>query len=64
MAAALAPGPQIALWVTALSLVFLALLGAKAGGASLPREVARVIFRGAVAMAVTWAVGHVFGAVV
>jgi len=66
-AAALSPEPQIAIWVTGLSLVFLALLGAvgaKAGGASIPRAVMRVTFWGAVAMAVTWAVGRVFGAVV
>jgi VIT1/CCC1 family predicted Fe2+/Mn2+ transporter len=66
-AAALAPEPQIAVWVTGLSLAFLALLGAvgaKAGGAGIPRAVLRVTFWGAVAMAVTWAVGHLFGAVV
>lgn len=66
-AAALGPEPQLALWVTGLSLVFLALLGAvgaKAGGASMTRAVLRVTFWGAVAMAVTWSVGKVFGAVV
>ena len=66
-AAALSPEPQIAVWVTSLSLMFLAVLGAvgaKAGGAGIPRAVMRVTFWGAVAMAVTWAVGHVFGAVV
>jgi VIT1/CCC1 family predicted Fe2+/Mn2+ transporter len=66
-AAALAPEPQIAVWVTGLSLAFLALLGAvgaKAGGAGITRAVMRVTFWGAVAMAVTWAVGHLFGAVV
>ena len=66
-AAALAPEPQLALWVTGLSLLFLALLGAvgaRAGGARIPRAVLRVTFWGAVAMAVTWAVGRVFGAVV
>lgn len=65
--AALAPEPQIALRVTGLSLVFLALLGAvgaQAGGAKVPRAVARVTFRGAVAMGVTFPVGHLFGAVV
>ena len=65
--AMLVPEAQIALWVTTLSLVFLAVLGAvgaRAGGAPVPRAVARVTFWGAVAMAVTWAVGHVFGAVV
>ena len=65
--AALVPEPRIAAWVVALSLLFLAVLGAvgaKAGGAAVPRAVARVTFWGAVAMAVTWAVGHFFGAVV
>lgn len=65
--AMLVPEAQIALWVTTLSLVFLAVLGAvgaRAGGAPVPRAVARVTFWGGVAMAVTWAVGHVFGAVV
>ena len=66
-AAALAPEPQIAPWVTGLSLVCLAVLGAvgaRAGGAGVARAVTRVTFWGAVAMAVTWAVGHFFGAVV
>ena len=65
--AALVPEAQITLWVTALSLLFLALLGAigaKAGGAPVLRAVARVTFWGAVAMAVTAAVGALFGAVV
>lgn len=65
--AALVPEAAIPLWVTALSLIFLAILGAigaRAGGAPVPRAVARVTFWGAVAMAVTWAVGHFFGAVV
>ena len=66
-AAALVPEAQIAKVVVALSLVFLAVLGAvgaKAGGAPVARAVARVTFWGAVAMAVTWAVGFFFGAVV
>lgn len=66
-AAALVPEPEITLWVTALSLVFLALLGAvgaKAGGAPVLRAVLRVTFWGAVAMAVTAGVGKLFGAVV
>lgn len=65
--AALVPEAQITLWVTTLSLLFLALLGAigaKAGGAPVLRAVARVTFWGAVAMAVTAAVGALFGAVV
>ena len=66
-AAALVPEAQITLWVTTLSLLFLSLLGAigaKAGGAPVLRAVARVTFWGAVAMAVTAAVGALFGAVV
>lgn len=65
--AALVPEAQITLWVTTLSLLFLALLGAigaKAGGAPVLRAVTRVTFWGAVAMAVTAAVGALFGAVV
>jgi VIT1/CCC1 family predicted Fe2+/Mn2+ transporter len=66
-AAALVPEAVISLWVTGLSLIFLAVLGAvgaKAGGASIPRGVLRVTFWGAVAMAVTALVGKLFGAVV
>jgi VIT1/CCC1 family predicted Fe2+/Mn2+ transporter len=65
--AALVPEAGITLWVTVLSLMFLSVLGAvgaKAGGASIWRGVARVTFWGAVAMAVTAVVGKVFGAVV
>lgn len=65
--AALVPASGIALWVTVLSLIFLAALGAvgaQAGGAPVLRAVIRVTFWGAVAMAVTAAVGHLFGAVV
>ena len=64
---ALVPEAVISLWVTGLSLVFLAVLGAvgaKAGGASVWRGVVRVTFWGAVAMAVTALVGKLFGAVV
>ena len=66
-AAALVPTAAISLWVTVLSLAFLAVLGAvgaRAGEAPVPRAVARVSFWGAVAMAVTYAVGTLFGAVV
>jgi len=66
-AAALVPQAAISLWVTVISLGFLALLGAvgaKAGGAPMVRAVVRVTFWGAVAMAVTALVGHLFGAVV
>lgn len=65
--ASLVPEASISLCVTVLSLMFLAVLGAvgaKAGGASIWRGVARVTFWGAVAMAVTAVVGKVFGAVV
>lgn len=65
--AALVPEVGISLWVTVLSLIFLAVLGAigaKAGGAPMARAVARVTFWGAVAMAVTALVGTLFGAVV
>ncbi|TAG11801.1 MAG: VIT family protein, partial [Rhodobacterales bacterium] len=65
--AALVPEALISVWVTALSLIFLAFLGAvgaKAGGASVLRGVMRVTFWGAVAMAVTAMVGKLFGAVV
>jgi vacuolar iron transporter family protein len=65
--AALVPEAVISLWVTVLSLAFLAVLGAvgaKAGGAPIARAVARVTFWGAVAMAVTAVVGKLFGAVI
>ena len=65
--AALVPEAGISLWVTVLSLIFLAVLGAigaKAGGAPLGRAVVRVTFWGAVAMAVTALVGTLFGAMV
>lgn len=50
--------------VSTASLGFLALLGAigaKAGGANILRATARVTFWGALAMALTAAIGHVFG---
>ena len=53
--------------VTASSLVFLAALGAvsaQAGGASTWRGALRVTFWGALAMALTALVGHVFGTLV
>jgi VIT1/CCC1 family predicted Fe2+/Mn2+ transporter len=61
------PESGIIVWVTALSLVFLAVLGAvgaKVGGAPVFRAVLRVTFWGAVAMGVTAGVGKLFGAVV
>jgi VIT1/CCC1 family predicted Fe2+/Mn2+ transporter len=65
--AALVPIRAIILVVSATSLVFLAALGglaAQAGGASLMRGAIRVTFWGAAAMALTAAIGRVFGAVV
>lgn len=65
--AALVPTDGISLWVTVLSLVFLAVLGAvgaRAGGAPIRPAVVRVTFWGAAAMAVTALVGNLFGAVV
>jgi len=53
--------------VSAASLGFLALLGAigaKAGGADVPRATARVTFWGALAMALTAGIGKLFGTVV
>jgi len=53
--------------VSAVSLVFLALLGflaARAGGAPILKSVLRVTFWGALAMAITAGVGALFGAVV
>ena len=65
--AALVPATDIAVWVTALSLIFLAALGAvgaRTGGAPVLRAVIRVTFWGAVAMAVTALVGRLFGTLV
>lgn len=61
------PLDVITLWVTVVSLIILACLGAvgaKAGGAPILRAMVRVTFWGAVAMAVTAMVGQFFGAVV
>ena len=65
--AALTSGPHLIAWVSAMSLVFLALLGlvsARAGGASMLAGAWRVTFWGALAMAVTAGVGTLFGATV
>ncbi len=59
--------PRIVLLVSLASLGFLMLLGglaAHAGGAGRVRGTARVAFWGVVAMAVTYGVGRIFGAVV
>ena len=64
---ALAPAQNVIAWVSAMSIVFLAVLGgvsARAGGASVPVGAWRVTFWGALAMAVTAGVGSLFGTVV
>lgn len=64
---ALASGPNLIAWITAMSLAFLALLGvlaAKVGGANLWTGAWRVTFWGALAMAITAGVGSLFGAAV
>ncbi len=61
------PSDKLVPVVTAASLVFLALLGAvgaMAGGANVVRATARVTFWGALAMALTAAIGSLSGAVV
>lgn len=60
------PGPRLITVVAAASLVFLAALGgvaARAGGARISVGVARVTFWGALAMALTFGVGRLFGVV-
>ncbi len=60
------PGPQLIPVVALASLVFLAVLGglaAKAGGARIVIGATRVTFWGALAMALTAAVGRLFGVV-
>ncbi len=64
---ALAPSHGLTAWVSATSLVFLAVLGgmaARAGGAGVLTGAWRVTFWGALAMAVTAKVGALFGAVI
>lgn len=64
---AFAPEHGLAIWVSAMSLGFLALLGvvsARIGGASLWASAWRVTFWGALAMAITAGVGALFGAAV
>lgn len=61
------PAGNLTIGVVATSLVALAvlgILGARAGSAPVPRSVARVVFWGALAMAVTAGVGRVFGTAV
>jgi VIT1/CCC1 family predicted Fe2+/Mn2+ transporter len=60
------PTSHLIMTVAALSLVFLAVLGgiaARAGGAPIVRASVRVTFWGALAMALTAAVGRLFGVV-
>jgi VIT1/CCC1 family predicted Fe2+/Mn2+ transporter len=65
--ATLSPTNTLSPAVTGASLLFLGLLGAmgaKAGGASIMKPTARVLFWGALAMAATYAIGKLFGATV
>jgi VIT1/CCC1 family predicted Fe2+/Mn2+ transporter len=67
IAVLLTPPGQMAWGVVLSSLLFLALLGmlgARAGGAPMGKSVVRVVFWGALAMAVTAGVGAIFGATV
>jgi vacuolar iron transporter family protein len=67
LSAALVPVGSIIVAVSVLSLVFLAALGALAayaGGSSVVRGIVRVTFWGALAMALTAAIGRMFGTVV
>lgn len=60
------PKESLIMIVSVASLIFLALLGAigaKAGGANVPRATARVTFWGALAMALTAGIGAAFGTV-
>ena len=62
--AVLAPPAVVMTVVAALSLVFLAALGALAarvGGAGVAKGALRVTFWGAIAMAITAAIGRIFG---
>ena len=65
LAVVLSPATSIVWTVSAGALVFLAVLGvlgARAGGAAVGKSVTRVVFWGALAMAVTAGVGLLFGA--
>jgi len=62
--AMISPAPRIIPAVALGSLLFLAglgALGARAGGARMTRATMRVSFWGALAMAITWLVGRLFG---
>lgn len=63
----LAPMTGLEIWVSGSSLIYLGVLGflgAYAGGARAGRPTIRVVFWGAVAMAITAGIGRLFGAVV
>ncbi|WP_414463036.1 VIT family protein [Hyphomicrobium sp. DY-1] len=67
LVALFSPEGRVTWLVTAASLVCLAVLGAigaQAGGANIGRAVVRVTFWGALAMAITAAIGHLSGAAV
>lgn len=67
LVALFSPEGRVTWFVTAASLVCLAALGAigaQAGGANIGRAVVRVTFWGALAMAITAAIGHLSGAAV
>ena len=61
---ALPPEANLIIFVTGTSLLFLALLAARAGGASVIPSIIRVTFWGALAMGITAGVGALFGTVV
>lgn len=64
---ALAPANGLIMWISATSLVFLAVLGvvaAQVGGANIWVSAWRVTFWGALALGITAGVGKLFGAVV
>jgi len=61
------PMPWLVAGTAAGSIIFLALLGAlgaRAGGAAMPKPVLRVVFWGALAMALTAGIGRLFGTTV
>jgi VIT1/CCC1 family predicted Fe2+/Mn2+ transporter len=65
-ATALAPQAALIVWVSGTSLIFLAALGgiaARVGGSGLLVGAGRIIFWGALAMAITAGVGALFGAI-
>ena len=64
LAALISPAPAIQPVIATLSLVFLAVLGAiaaRVGGANIAKGALRVTFWGAIAMALTGAIGRAFG---